>query len=34
MVITANETIEGCELDGRKGLNIPGCYMSVLQDKI
>ncbi len=27
---TANETVEGCELDGRKGLGVPWRYIATL----
>lgn len=30
IVITANETIEGCEFDGCNGLNIEWCDVPVL----
>ncbi len=29
---TANETVEGCELDGCKGLGVPWLYMATLQN--
>lgn len=31
VVITAYEAVEGCELGGRKGLDIPWRYVSVLR---
>ena len=33
VVIAAHETIEGCELSGRKGLDVPGRNMPILQSR-
>lgn len=33
VVITADKTVEGCELSGRKGLDVPGRNVSILQAK-
>ena len=33
VVITADKTVEGCELGGGKGLDVPWRYVSVLHDR-
>ncbi len=34
VVITADETVEGCELSGSKGLDVPGRNVSILQSRL
>ena len=33
VVIAADETVEGCELSGRKGLDVPGRNVPILQSR-
>ena len=33
VVITADESVEGCELSGRKGLDVPGRDVSILRSR-
>lgn len=34
VVITADETVEGCELSGGKGLDVPRRNVSILQGRL
>ena len=33
VIVTADETVEGCELGGGKGLDVPGRNLPVLQSR-
>ena len=34
VVIAADKTVEGCELSGRKGLDVPGRNVPILQSRL